>query len=363
MRKNTKIITYYLPQYYETKENNNWWGNGFTEWVNVKNAKPLFKNHDQPKKPYNANYYCLLDENTLKWQAALASKNGIYGFAFYHYWFKGRLLLERPIDIVHTNKDINIKFMLFWANHTWYKSKEGKKEILIKQSYGQLEDWRKHYLYFRNFFTDERYIKDDNMPVIGIYMPQDIIEKDKMYAKWNQWAIADGYNGIKIIESLNHKSEILNFKRSCVNNQYKIAGVLREPNLAKEIILRRPDIKLKKVIQKPTKPFIYSYKKIMENEKKTALQYAKENNIYLGINTNWDNTPRHGIYGEVFQNFDVNKFKEIFFNMYKISCLNKKEYIFINAWNEWAEGMYLEPDNIYGNALLEAINEIRKMEF
>ena len=132
-----KVITFYLPQFHEIPENNAFWGEGFTEWTNVKNAKPLYEGHMQPMEPLNDNYYDLTDVETLKWQADLAEKYGIYGFCIYHYWIQGRKLLEKPLELLRDNKDINVRYCISWANHSWTDSWSGNNTMLIAQTYGE----------------------------------------------------------------------------------------------------------------------------------------------------------------------------------------------------------------------------------
>ena len=136
-----KIITFYLPQFHEIPENDEFWGKGFTEWVNVKKARPLFEGHMQPKVPLNNNYYNLLDTSVMKWQSECARKYGIYGFCFYHYWIEGRKLLEKPVELFLEEKSININYCLSWANHSWTDSwNNNEKRNLISQTYGGKKD-------------------------------------------------------------------------------------------------------------------------------------------------------------------------------------------------------------------------------
>ena len=164
-----KIIAFYLPQFHEIPENNKWWGKGFTEWVNVKKARPLFENHNQPRVPLNKNYYNLLDEKTQKEQVKLANDYGLYGFCFYHYWFDGKLLLEKPVEKFLENKSLDTHFCICWANEHWtnaWANKEAK--VLIEQKYGNKKEWKEHFDYLLNFFKDDRYIKENNKPLLVI---------------------------------------------------------------------------------------------------------------------------------------------------------------------------------------------------
>lgn len=146
-----KVIAFYLPQFHNIPENNEWWGDGFTEWVNVMKAKPLFEGHVQPKVPLNNNYYDLLDDGVKIWQAETAKKYGIYGFCYYHYWFNGKLLLEKPMEQMLKNHKIDIPFCICWANEAWTKAWVNSTQTLIPQKYGNKDDWKKHFEYLLPF--------------------------------------------------------------------------------------------------------------------------------------------------------------------------------------------------------------------
>ena len=152
-----KIIAFYLPQFHNIPENDEWWGDGFTEWVNVKAAKPLFEGHQQPKVPLNDNYYNLLDDNVKIWQAKIAKEHGVYGFCYYHYWFSGKMLLEKPMEQMLKNKAVDIPFCISWANETWTKAwVNDEKKVLILQKYGEKDEWKQHFDYLLPFFKDDR---------------------------------------------------------------------------------------------------------------------------------------------------------------------------------------------------------------
>ena len=156
-----KIFAFYLPQYHTIPENNTWWGEGFTEWTNVKKAKPLYYQHNQPRIPLNNNYYDLSNDNTLIWQSKLLKEYKIDGLCFYHYWFKNKKLLEKPAEKLLHNKKIDIPFFFSWANEPWTRSWDGlNKNILIDQDYGDRQDWINHFNYLKPFFKDLMWIYD-----------------------------------------------------------------------------------------------------------------------------------------------------------------------------------------------------------
>ena len=171
MNQTYRPIAIYLPQFHPIPENDKWWGKGFTEWRNVVQAKPRFNGHYQPHIPSDLGFYDLRLHEVLIEQAKLAKNNGIYGFCFYHYWFNGKLLLEKPVEALLKNKTPEFPFMLCWANENWTRAWDGgDNEILIKQEYS-LDDDKEHIKYLIPFFKDTRYIKIDNKAVFAIYKP------------------------------------------------------------------------------------------------------------------------------------------------------------------------------------------------
>ena len=162
-----RIVAFYLPQFHEIPENNEWWGDGFTEWTTVRNAKPWFKKHIQPEVPLNNNYYNLLDSQVMKKQSDMALKYGVDAFCYYHYWFNGKLLLEKPLENMRNDNEIKIPYFFCWANESWARTWDGQdSKCLIKQKYDENEDEIiNHYRYLSSFFSDERYVKINNKPV------------------------------------------------------------------------------------------------------------------------------------------------------------------------------------------------------
>jgi len=192
-----KIIAFYLPQFHNIPENDEWWGDGFTEWTNVKGAKPIYRGQQQPKVPLNKNYYNLLDDNVKIWQARLAKKYGIYGFCYYHYWFNGKMLLQKPMEQMLKNSCVDIPFCICWANEPWTKAWVAEdRKVLIPQKYGERKEWKEHFEYLVPFFKDQRYIRIDDKPVIIIYRPKVISCVREMMQYWKELAVESGLNGL-----------------------------------------------------------------------------------------------------------------------------------------------------------------------
>ena len=189
-----KPIAFYLPQYHSIPENDLAWGKGFTEWTNVKKAKPLFPGHYQPRIPLDQNYYNLEDSTVMKQQSVIAKDHGIFGFCYYHYWFKnGKKLLEKPIENMLKDPDVDIPFCLCWANESWTKRWNGRDgEIIVEQDYGAIDDWKAHFNYLFEFISDSRYITLDGKPIIIIYKPDEIPCMNDMMECWQNLALENG---------------------------------------------------------------------------------------------------------------------------------------------------------------------------
>lgn len=334
-----KTLALYLPQFHRVPENDEWWGEGFTEWTAVKGAEKLFEGHNQPRVPLNNNYYNLLEHDTMVWQADLMQEYRVDGMCMYHYWFKdGRRILEKPAENLLKWKDIQMPFCFCWANNTWikswskfrnadiwssiYETHETKDDtgILLKQSYGREKDWEEHFLYLLPFFKDKRYIKLDNKPVFVIYLPDDISCLWNMAGYFNKRAKQSGLQGIYFIGAGGKINQGLDaaFKRWP-------AGETASYDEMWDMIL---DYKIERDIK----------------------------NYFCGF-VDFDNSPRKGKDGLVIEGASPQKFYKYFKKLYQKSIGLNNEFIFINAWNEWGEGMYLEPDEKYGFGYLESLKK------
>ncbi|WP_287477694.1 glycosyltransferase WbsX family protein [Anaerostipes sp.] len=369
-----KIIAFYLPQFHEIPENSEWWGEGFTEWVNVKKARPLFEGHNQPKVPLNKNYYNLLDPNVQIWQAKIAKEYGVYGFCYYHYWFNGKLLLEKPMEAMLNNPNVDLPFCICWANEPWTKAWVGEKKILIPQVYGERKNWEEHFDYLLPFLKDKRYITDNGKPLLVIYRPEVIPKLNEMLDCWSELAKDNGFQGISFayqnidFDLMTNKDDSrfdyniefqpLYGEHEVTHNTHKYLKAIRRKLAG--IVERKFGIDLMRYGQGFfNKGIKKDYDMIWETILKMKPKTKKN---VPGAFVNWDNTPRKGNKGSVFCGAEPKKFERYLSEQIRhTKNIYKKDMLFMYAWNEWAEGGYLEPDESlkYGNleAIRNALNE------
>ena len=369
-----KIIPLYLPQFHTIPENDEWWGKGFTEWVNVREAKPLFEGHNQPRVPLNNNYYDLSDIETLKWQCRIAKEYGIYGFCMYHYWFNGHLLLEKPMEMLLAHPEIDIKYCVSWANHDWtdaWKASNRQPKVLIAHNFDDEKDWVDHFNYLLPFFKDPRYMTENNKPLIVIYIPNIIRKLKKMLDVWSQMARDNGFDGLTFIyqsaaSSFDNSWDHSLFDYGVEMNPGYVGLANRQKNssffpklmkysheIKRFLHIRRSLLPQKKITEVSKADYDYTWQRILE-----LRPISNAPKMIPCAFTDWDNTPRHKERGYLFQGVSPDKFKSYF----KQLIDNTKKFydtdmIFVFAWNEWAEGGYLEPDEKNGFAFLEAIKE------
>lgn len=368
-----KIIAYYLPQYHEIPENNAWWGKGFTEWTNVKKAKPFYKGQKQPRIPLNNNYYDLMNRETVEWQTNLAKKYGIYGFCYFHYFFKnGRKILEKPAENILKWKDIDQRFCFFWANVDWrrtwrvvakthattwnvedeliYDADDG---LLMEQDYGDEQLWKEHFYYLLPFFKDDRYIKIDGKPIFAIYFISYIPQAKEMFCLWEELAKKNGLPGLEIL-AVNEKID---------SNDY-IKGIIHYGNGQVESVLgyriwrqiKGLQTKFFQLLGKSSSNMVISYNRYW----KYILQdkpYGQKQN-FPGATVRYDETPRKGKKAFCLINDTPESFRKFLAKQLKRGReIFNTDYLFLDAWNEWGEGNYLEPDEEMGFQYLEAVRD------
>lgn len=369
-----KPIAIYLPQFHPTPENDAWWGKGFTEWTNVTKAEPRFEGHYQPHLPADLGFYDLRLEEARLAQEALAKEYGIYGFCYYHYWFNGKRLLYEPLDRKMKNPKEDFPFILCWANENWSRSWDGSEnKMLMKQEYSE-EDDRNHIQHLLTYFKDERYIRVDGKPFFAFYKPDlfpnikrtlEIFreearkEKIELYLTWfERWIGWQGENH----EDLGFDAAVEFQPLSKSLKEYISNQEIQESNQRKTFrnrVTRYKSRLYKKVFgsenyQKSNETLI-DYSKFIEFDLKRKKSDYK---CYPGVCPMWDNSSRR-----VNQEAIIfkNSTPESFGYWYKEKCKNFKpfseseNFIFINAWNEWAEGNHLEPCQKWGRGYLEAM--------
>lgn len=361
-----KYIAYYFPQFYSIPENDKWWGNGFTDWDLLKKAEPNITGQYQPRKPLNDNYYDLSNPDTVNWQIEIATKYNLTGFNFYHYWFDGHHLLEKPISYFKNNKKHNLQYCITWANEAWTRQWIGDSEILISQKFNNDKNvWQKHYNYLLEHFKDERYIKIDNKPLFCIYRA-DIDPNIKEYIDFfNNLAIKDGFSGIHFAGMLNYNTlnldKIMSYFDSKIKFQprYFFSMNNKKNNIVNiiEKIARTLPEKMQYILGNiRNKGIMYSYFDYSYFWKK-CIYYAKfdKNSVFQSVIVDWDNTPRYGKKSKFFIGSSPDIFLQKLEELTKIEIEKHNDLIFINAWNEWSEGAYLEPDMENGYKYLDVI--------
>ena len=363
-RKEPLLVALYLPQYYETEYNNEWWGKGYTEWVACKQARALFRGHQQPKVPQGRNYYDLSVKENIQRQMELAKANGIDGFAIYQYYSCGSKLLDVPTEIIRDNPDLDLPFFLFWANESWRKMWFGQdKKIVWEQKYGEEAEWKAQFSYCLTFFQDKRYIRVNDMPVYAIYNAWDIPRVERFIACWNEEAKKAGLKGIYFVKALGRHD---NRKLGTFS-----ASVTREPNYsfafcetAAEKVARvfrsRVVHWLNRNILMPRKKGIVMTKASYDTIWKKILTQQSSSTTCMGAFVDWDNSPRKSYNSIVMTGATPAKFGAYMKQLLQKARAAGSPMIVINAWNEWAEGAYLEPDEANGSGYLEQIRNLRQ---
>ncbi len=306
-----KKIAFYLPQYHSIPENDAWWGKGFTEWTNVKKAKPSFKGHLQPEVPLNHNYYSLLDSKTQVWQSETALKYGIDGFCYYHYWFEGKLLLEKPMEAILKNPDVKMPFCICWANESWARTWDGDEvNFLIKQNYHEGKAmWKKHFDYLLQFFLDPRYILDNGRPMLIIYKPYLIENCEEMIKYWRFLAkkagFKDLYVGYQYPKCFDYDMTALGFDFGI---EFEPVYTSDKKTTFQKIVYysTHPKLALARIKYKVADyPSVLSYD---DTWRSILKRKRNKTNIYPGAFTSWDNTPRRGKKATVYVGSSPDKF-------------------------------------------------------
>ena len=339
----TKLIAYYLPQFHPIPENDLWWGKGFTEWRNVARAVPEFDGHYQPRLPGELGFYDLRIVDVMRRQVELAKLHGISAFCFHFYWFGGKRLLEMPLQNFLDEKSMDLPFCICWANENWTRKWDGREhEVLLGQAYSP-EDDIAFIRYLKRYFDDERYLKIDGKPVLTIYRPELLPEARKTVDRWRSEIKRMGFPGIYLVAT--NAFEFDKFR------EFGFDACSEFPPHG--ISAAAPSIRDSTKFTRPHTGDVYSYSKVVDSEKNRGDATGV---VFPGVMPGWDNSPRRPSAGYIFHGSSPRLFHEWLDHCIKRARRNKPEerFVFINAWNEWAESAYLEPDQRYGYAYLAA---------
>ncbi len=355
-------VAFYLPQFHEIPENNEWWGKGFTEWTHVRSGLPKFKGHHQPRIPHpDLGYYDLSTPDMLYRQAEMAKRSGMYGFSFYYYSFSDSRLLETPIEHLYANKDIDIHYNIFWANHPWTKTWYGQKREILKSIDYTPDFYKKFIQEASKYLTDERYIRIDGKPVIMLLHhkggdgPPSPSECRRMTDIWREHCFHEGIGDIHIMFSQLDLTKDHNesFRGLGFDGCFEFAPAVELwGGLTNRIFEHKTSANFKGAI--------YEYLDLIHRRNATREEAAHR--LYPTLITEWDNTARYGNKSSIFRNCNPLLFKEWLEKSIQYLDENylktEEKYLFINGWNEWSEGSYLEPDTKNGYAYLNAVCDV-----
>jgi hypothetical protein len=341
------LVAFYLPQFHPIPENDAWWGRGFTEWTNVAKAVPQFEGHYQPRLPGELGFYDLRLPETLLSQADLARAYGVKAFAFHYYWFAGKRVLERPLDLFLARSDIDLKFCLCWANENWTRRWDGdESQVLLAQRHSA-EDYAAIFADMARYIEDRRYLRIDGKPLIIVYRADLIPDPREMLRIWREEAAARGWPGLHVVAT----------------NAF---GFNPAPKLGFDACLQYPPHGLAltrvnglRVFNQKYRGEIFSYEAAAEEaiRQLAARRTNSAFDFYPGVMPGWDNEARRPGAGAVYHGATPAFYERWLRAAVEHSARTLpagRRLVFVNAWNEWAEGAHLEPDQKYGRAFLAA---------
>lgn len=379
-----RVIALYLPQYHPIKENNEWWGPGFTEWTNVAKAKPLYKGHVQPRIPADLGFYDLRLPEVREQQAQLAREAGIEGFCYYHYWFGGRQILERPFNEVVASGKPDFPFCLCWANHSWSNKTWNRKSnlqansMLMEQTYPGYDDDYAHFMSVLPAFKDKRYITVDGKPLFILYNAWTHTRVKEWMATWRKLAEENGLPGLHLVcmcdSTLTFKMNPDGSKTRVMPNVESSAELFNTIldmgfDAVNSVGMRRGEMlsegKWKNLAKTVMRKAGMPVGKFFDYSKTVKGFFAPEDrweNVYPTIMPNWDRSPRAATLDGIYVNATPKAFEKHIGDALEIVKDKKEEHriIVLKSWNEWGEGNYVEPDLEFGHGWLNAIKNVIK---
>jgi lipopolysaccharide biosynthesis protein len=373
-----RLIAFYLPQFHPIPENDLWWGKGFTEWTNVAKARPLFRGHYQPHVPADLGFYDLRVPEVRAAQADMARSAGIEGFCYWHYWFGGRRMLERPFNEVLKLKEPDFPFCLAWANHSWTGVWHGApNKTLIEQVYPGRMDYERHFYAVLEALHDPRYLKIGKEPIFVVFQPADVPSPGEFTEMWQELARRNGLPGIHFVANLGFTTRQFDYSSAgfasaiagdmlTVNRlnawQRSLAwyqardggdsGIVRCKALARAVYLKG----LKQLRQCLSQPTVIEYAEAMVHFLPDAVL---DPHVHPCVLPNWDHSPRAGTTSLIFNNSTPELFRKHLRQALRLVQDRRlaDRIIFVKSWNEWAEGNHLEPDLKFGHQYLEVVRD------
>ena len=350
---NVRAIALYLPQFHPIPENDTWWSPGFTEWTNTARARPMFRGHYQPHIPADLGFYDLRLSETREAQAAMARACGIEGFCYYHYWFAGRRILERPFNEVLVSGAPDFPFCLCWANETWSGIWHGAPDrILIEQTYPGPQDHEAHFRTLLPAFRDRRHIRVDGKPLFLIFKPEKLPDAQRSLAQWRAMAVAEGLGGLHIVGM----SAYPEWTPGPSGFDAKMVAplVLQRPWVSR----RQPFKWLRRRIAEWRRlPTVHHYRTFVDLNMPVSI---RDYEAYPCVIHTWDNTPRSGSNGVVLQGSTPEEYRRLLLGAARAlqDKPAQRRLLILKSWNEWAEGNHLEPDLLSGHAYLEVVRQV-----
>lgn len=341
-----RVLAFFLPQFHPIPENDAWWGQGFTEWTNVRKARPNFPGHDQPHVPGELGYYDLRDAGTRERQAALAARYGVHGFCYYYYWFAGKRLLHQPLDEVLASGTPELPFCVCWANENWTRTWDGlERHVLIAQRHSPEDD----VAFIRSLlplFRDRRYVRIDGKPLLLLYKPQLLPDPAATATRWRGECREAGVGELYLAAVHAMNNPALNVDPRDIG----FDAAVEFPPAGKGVPAQVPT----PLLNPRFRGVVYDYDDTARN---LLANQGPPYTFFRGVMPSWDNTARRQDTGHVFLSADPVRFRR----WLDAACdwtarmrIGDERLVFVNAWNEWAEGNHLEPDQKHGHAYLEA---------
>jgi lipopolysaccharide biosynthesis protein len=353
-----RVIAFYLPQFHPIPENDAWWGPGFTEWRNVVKARPLFPGHYQPRLPADLGFYDLRVPEVRTAQAEMARAHGVEAFCYWHYWFAGRRMLERPLGEVLRTGEPDFPFCLAWANQSWTGVWHGLEDkVLIAQTYPGPDDDLAHFRAVQAAFLDPRYLTVDGKPLVYVHRPRELPDPLRFTDLWRALALEIGLKGLYFVAEVSAEAAA-RWEPAAHGFDASVDGGL--PPLRPWQPWTRPIERVRWEWKKRTgAPTVYRYPDVCEaivtRERDVRTRAAR----HLRLLPDWDNTPRSGGNGLVLHGSTPDLFRRQVRAAVRLSAGMSPEerLLFLKSWNEWAEGNYVEPDVRFGRGYLEVLRD------